>query len=257
MSLLDVIYLSVIFFVTSVISVVTGATSLITVPALLAFGVPAATAIGTNMLALTALSIGATLPFLRNGMIAPDRMAVLLPLTALGSIAGALLVFAVPPNVLPLVIGVAMLTVALVVLRPPRRDPDSPDASSTPAASLIGYGLTLLLGVYGGFFSGGYVTLLTAVFVACFRMSMRRAIGATKLVNVVSSAIATVIFGWRGAIDWQLGALLCVVTYFGASMGARIALRFNQVWLRRIFVIAVLGLAIKTFVSDVPWAYLL
>ena len=42
-----------IFFVTSVISVVTGSTSLITVPAMIALGIEAHVAVATNMLALT------------------------------------------------------------------------------------------------------------------------------------------------------------------------------------------------------------
>jgi hypothetical protein len=119
MSSADVVYLCLVFFATSVVSVVTGATSLITVPALLAFGFTAANAVGTNMLALTALSAGATLPFLHTGMIERDRMPALLTLTLLGSILGALLVFAMPQDALPLIITGAMFIVPAVVLRSP------------------------------------------------------------------------------------------------------------------------------------------
>jgi hypothetical protein len=38
-------------------------------------------------------------------------------------------------------------------------------------AELVGYVFTFLLGIYGGFFSGGYITILTAVYVAFFRLS--------------------------------------------------------------------------------------
>ena len=41
-----------VFFLTSVISVVTGSTSLITVPVMIAFGVEPHVAVATNMLAL-------------------------------------------------------------------------------------------------------------------------------------------------------------------------------------------------------------
>jgi uncharacterized protein len=44
-----------IFFLTSVISVVTGSTSLITVPVMIALGIEAHVAVATNMLALTFL----------------------------------------------------------------------------------------------------------------------------------------------------------------------------------------------------------
>ncbi len=47
------------FFLTSVISVVTGSTSLITVPVMIALGIEAHVAVATNMLALTFMSVGA------------------------------------------------------------------------------------------------------------------------------------------------------------------------------------------------------
>jgi hypothetical protein len=52
------------FFFTSVISVVTGSTSLITVPVMIAFGIEAHVAIATNMLAMTFMTLGGSLPFM-------------------------------------------------------------------------------------------------------------------------------------------------------------------------------------------------
>jgi len=48
-----------VFLFTSVISVVTGSTSLITVPVMIALGIEAHVAVATNMLALTFMSVGA------------------------------------------------------------------------------------------------------------------------------------------------------------------------------------------------------
>ena len=109
---------------------------------------PAATAIGTNMLALTALSFGATLSFRHGDVIERERLRLLLTLTIVGSIIGAMLVFAVPGDVLPLIIAGAMLAVAIVVLRPAAALPDVADPQPTgpPPFALLGYGLTLLFG---------------------------------------------------------------------------------------------------------------
>ena len=207
MTHLDFVMLSLIFFVTSIVSVVTGATWLITVPVLLAFGMPTVTAIGTNMLALAALSLGATLSFRHGDVINRERLPPLLTLTIIGSIIGAMLVFAVPEHVLLLTIAGAMLAVALVVLRPARvllAAADPPWTDRPPFAAL-GYGLTLLLGIYGGFFSGGYVTLLTAVFVICFRTSFLRAVATTETINLASSFAATLILlgegPWTGRLE--------------------------------------------------------
>lgn len=247
--------LSGIFFCTSVISVVTGATSLITVPALLAFGVAPTTALGTNMLALTAMSAGASVPFWQGEALDRARAPVLVALTLVGSLIGALLVFAVPPEVLPIIIAVAMLVVAGVVLRPHR--PGRNVAAPSRWRSAVGYSLTLVLAVYGGFFSGGYVTLLTAAFLAAFRMPFLRAMATTKVINVASSLVATLVFTTRGAVDWRLGLILSAVMYLGASFGARWTLRLPEVWVRRLFAGTVVVLALKSLVFDLPWAWLL
>lgn len=247
--------LSLISLATSVISVVTGATSLITVPTLLAFGVPPTTALGTNMLALTTMSVGASVPFLQGGVLDRPRLPLLVGLTFTGSGMGALLVFAVPQTWLPLIIAGAMLLVTGVVLWPQRPRPGAAAPGRTHA--FLGTVLTLLLAVYGGFFSGGYVTLLTAVFLAAFRMPFLRAVATIKVINVASSLVATVIFALKNAVDWRLGLVLSAVMYAGATLGAHWTLRLNEQWIRRLFVTTVLLLAIKTLVVDVPWQFIL
>jgi uncharacterized protein len=54
--------LVLIFFLTSLISVVTGSTSLITVPVMIEFGVDPHVAFATNMMALIFMSLGGSLP---------------------------------------------------------------------------------------------------------------------------------------------------------------------------------------------------
>ena len=64
-----------VFFFTSVISVVTGSTSLITVPVMIALGIEAHVAVATNMLALTFMSAGGSLPLIGRGVLQPQAIA--------------------------------------------------------------------------------------------------------------------------------------------------------------------------------------
>jgi uncharacterized membrane protein YfcA len=66
-----------VFFFTSVLSVVTGSTSLITVPVMIGLGIEAHVAIATNMLALTFMSVGGSLPFMGRGVLSPQPPAAL------------------------------------------------------------------------------------------------------------------------------------------------------------------------------------
>jgi len=111
------------------------------------------------------------------------------------------------------------------------------------ASRATGYVATFVLAVYGGFFSGGYVTMLTAVFVLLFGLTFLQAVATTKVVNLFSSAVATVIFAWHGVVDYKLGIVLGVIMFLGALVGGHVAMRLPAVWLRRIFLFAVIALA--------------
>jgi uncharacterized membrane protein YfcA len=113
-------------------------------------------------------------------------------------------------------------------------------------AVVLTFVLTFLLGIYGGLYSGGYVTILTATLVAFFGMTYSEAVANTKFINVFSSAIATIVFMWQGLVDYKLGAILGVTMFLGAYAGAHYVTKLNDIWIRRIFLTAVLLLAIKT-----------
>jgi len=62
--------------------------------------------------------------------------------------------------------------------------------------------------------------------------------------------VATLIFTWRGLVDYRLGIVMGVVMFAGALIGGRVALRLSNAWLRRIFLTAVIALALKTLLYD-------
>lgn len=250
---LELVALAVLFFLTSVVGVVTGSNSLITVPAMFQFGIDPRVAVATNMFGLTFMAVGGTLPFLGKGTIDRKRLPALIVLTILGSVIGALLLVVIPNRALPLIISAAMIIVALFSIL--KRDAGViPSAGNVSrAVGLVAYALTFALGVYGGFFSGGYVTILTVLFVSLFRMTFVEAVSTTKLINVFSSFAATLVFVQRGLVDFKLGILLGLAMFAGAFVGARISLRLNNVWIRRIFLGAVVLLGLKILLYDFLW----
>ena len=105
-----------------------------------------------------------------------------------------------------------------------------------------------------GFFSGGYVALLTAAFVAFFHFTFIKAVALTKVLNIFSSVVATLVFAKEGLVDWRLGLILNVAAFAGGLLGAVFAKRVSNLWLRRVFFVAVIFMALKTLLLDVPWA---
>ena len=239
------VILLAVFFFTSVISVITGSTSLITVPAMIAFGMEPHRAIATNMLALTFMSAGGSLPFMRTDVLNRARLPALTLLTVAGSALGALLLLSVAARALQMIVALAMVAIAAFTFLNQKLGLEARGSAVSVASKMSGYVATLGLAVYGGFFSGGYVTVLTAAFVVLFGMTLLEAVATTKVMNVFSSGIATLIFAWRGLVDWRLGVLLGVAMFLGALLGGRMTLLLKAIWIRRIFVGAVLCLAVK------------
>jgi uncharacterized membrane protein YfcA len=248
MSTSALIILVLVFFITTAIGVVTGGNSLITVPVMFQFGMEPKTAVATNMFGLMFMSIGASIPFLRKGAVDPKKLSPLIALTLVGSALGALLVSWISDKTIPIIVSVAMIAVSIFILvkRNAGLSVPSAVADGFSQSLAIAYILTFLLGIYGGLYSGGYVTVLTSVFVAFLGMTFSEAVAGTKFINIFSSAIASIVFMWQGLVDYKLGAILAVTMFFGAYIGAHFVTKLNDLWLKRIFLTTVLLLAVKT-----------
>lgn len=239
------ILLIVLFFIMSAVGVVTGSNSLVTVPVMFQFGIDPKTAVATNMFGLTFMNIGATIPFMRRGILDYRKLSPLVAITLVSSAIGALLVGLITSQSIKLIVSIAMIAVAIFTLF--KRDAGIAEVTRVSAsATVLVYVLTFLLGIYGGLYSGGYVTVLTTVYVAFFGMTFTEAVASTKFINVFSSFIATAIFMWQGLVDYELGLILAVTMFIAAYIGAKTVTRLNDAWLKRIFLATVFLLALKT-----------
>jgi len=226
----------------------TGATSLLTIPLMLQFGAEPRTAIATNMAILVLMNLGSSLGFHGEDLGTSTRLARLAAITLAGSATGAWLMLRVSQGALRIVVPVAMIAVLVFLLVTPRRREGAPPP--TLRRLRAGYALVVVLAVYGGFFSGGYVTMMVAAFTYFFGYPFLPAIALARNMNVVSSLIAAGVFALRGAIDWQLAGALGIVAFAGSFIGARFARGIPEVWLRRVFVGAVAVLAAKSLLLD-------
>src|SRR5438874_4069713 len=96
--------LMIIFFLTSVIGVVTGSNSLIAVPVMFQFGIDPRVAVATNMFALVFMSAGGTIPFLWQGKIEFQKIAPLLAITIFASALGAAIVGLITGDAIKLIV---------------------------------------------------------------------------------------------------------------------------------------------------------
>ena len=234
-------------FLIAAIGTITGGQSLITVPLLILVGLSPRHAVATNMFAVTFLSLGGTVSFVRSNILPRhllQRLGWVLALLTLGTSAlGAAITVQASDRVVSLLVPLSMLIFggllpfSQLAARPHLGRP----------LRMIGYGLSALLGVYGGAYSGGYTTVLTMVCTIFFGLTLLEAVALTKFINLFSCGAATAVFAAYGLIDWRLGGCMAVAMFAGALVGARFALQLPQRTLRIGFALSVVAMATLLF----------
>jgi uncharacterized protein len=247
MSATQIAILSVLMVITGAIGAITGGNSLINVPLMIVVGMTPRQAVATNMFAVTFMTITATARFARARML---RWRLILPLgiiTIATSALGAAIAVKLPDKMVKTVVGVSMAALVLFIALNRRTTPVEP----TPRRRLAGYVGSTLLGIYGGFFSGGYTTLMTVLCVVCFGLTMMESIAVTKPINLLSCAAASVVFFAGGLVDLRIGLPLAAANLVGGWLGAHAALQGGDRFVRLLFLLIVAALAIKLVVWDV------
>jgi len=233
-------------FVVSIFSVSVGGTSLITVPLLISLGMVSRNAVATNMFALIFLSLSGAAGFRKE--IRKNQLKILAPLcvlTGIGSLIGAHLVLAIEPDVLKMVIAIMICIFSGSFFLKKSLGIQESDEKISNARIAIGTSAVFVLGVYGGFFSGGYVTLLSYVLVLTFGLSFLQVAFITKIFNIFSSLIACAFFYYHGLIDFSVGVPLAFSMSLGAFLGSKLAMQKGNIWVRNLFIVAAVFFAVK------------
>lgn len=246
MDLTSVLAVCFIAFAVAGISVVVGGTSLITVPLLISLGMTSKNAIATNMFALVFLSISGAVGFKKETKKFNKRNILIFSiLTICGSVIGANLILAINQDILRNMVSIVVCIIAGSFLFKKELGVQEKEGKISKIQFTLGVILIFTLGIYGGFFSGGYVTLLSYILILIFGLNFIQTAFITKILNGCSSLVACIIFYYHGLIDFSVGLPLAVSMSLGAFLGAKLAIAKGNLWIRNIFIIAVMMLAIK------------
>jgi len=246
MSVPQLALLTALMVATGALGAITGGNSLINVPLMIMVGMTPRQAVATNMFAVLFMTVSATARFARARMLRAELLLPLGIITVLTSAAGALIAVKLPESVVKLVVGVSMAVLVLFIALHRKTAPVAP----TAARRMAGYVGATLLGVYGGFFSGGYTTLMTVLCTVCFGLTMMESVAVTKPVNMLSNTAASVVFFAGGLIDLRVGLPLAAANLVGGWLGAQAALKGGDRFVRLLFLVTVGALAAKLLVWD-------
>ena len=246
MSLISILTACFISFIVSIFSIIVGGTSLITVPILISLGMISKNAVATNMFALIFLSMSGAVGLRREITAAHYKMTAFFSiLTVCGSLIGASLILAIEKDILKKLIAVMICIIASSFVL--KRDLGIREQKEkiSKIKFVIGALLIFILGIYGGFFSGGYVTILSYVLILTIGLNFLQAAFISKIFNIFSSSVACAFFYYHELIDFSVGIPLALSMSLGAFLGSKLALAKGNLWIRNLFIIAVIFLAIK------------
>ena len=239
--------LTVLMVVTGAIGAITGGNSLINVPLMITVGMSPREAVATNMFAVTFMTISATARFARARVLKWNLLAPLGVITVVTSAIGAQIAVKLPESIVKVVVGISMAVLVVFIALHRKATPPPPSRERR----IAGYIGTTVLGIYGGFFSGGYTTLMTVLCTVCFSLTMMESVAVTKPINLLSCAAASVVFFMGGIIDLRVGMPLAAANLAGGWIGAHAALKGGDRFVRALFLLTVAALALKLVVWDV------
>jgi uncharacterized membrane protein YfcA len=227
------------------VDAVAGGGGLLTLPVLLATGVSAPMALGTNKLQSSFGSASASRVYLRAGAVQWRDCVAGAIWTFIGAGCGALAVQRLDPELLKTIIPFLLAGVLVLILAKPNLGKDErKPLLSVPAFSVL-FGLAL--GFYDGFFGPGTGTFWAMAYVLALGYDLRRATGHTKVMNFASNFSSLLFFMAGGKVYYGIGLLMGAGQFVGGRLGSKMVVARGAGFVRPMLVVVASAITLKLF----------
>ncbi len=222
LSPLLVVSLTLVSLLAGFIDAIAGGGGLLTLPALLAAGIPPTQALATNKLQGTFGSLSASINFVRQGYVSPRRMRLAILCTFVGAAVGAVAVQHIAPGALRQIVPVLLVAATLYFIFSPR-------IADVHGERRIGeHAFALLCGTaiafYDGFFGPGTGSFFVIAYVALLGLPVTAATAHTKVLNFTSNLAALLLFIVGGKVVWAIGLPMALGQFIGGRLGSHVVI---------------------------------
>ena len=255
-----------------------GASSLVSYPALLAFGIPPVLANASNTVGVVGTGIGGVMGARKELKGQAVRSITYVVIGAFGGVAGAFLLLKLDPSVFEFAAPVLILLSSLIIAINPRGRMQAKQAAADATAQLKHIEATeatdateaakrattptaphrppeqlvqpmrqdswwvwlgvVAVAIYSGYFGAGAGTLALAVLDAA-KIGPFHKINALKtLIGTGANISASVVFIIQGAVDWPAAIMLCIGCFIGGYIAPSITRKIPANIMRAAAVIA-------------------
>jgi len=223
-----------------------GGAGLLQLPLLIFLGLPFGIALATHKVASVALGVGATVRHLREGHL-QRRFVVFILVTGLpGVVLGAMVILQVPGRIAEVSLG--MLTLGLGVYSYLRSDlgQEMVLRNQSGPGLWIGGGGLFLIGALNGSLTSGTGLFVTLWLVRWFGADYKTAVAYTLvLVGMFWNGAGALTLGMLGEIRWDWLPALLAGSLLGGYLGAHLAIRQGNRWIKRVFEVVTVLVGIK------------
>ncbi len=225
------------------VDAIAGGGGLITVPALLAAGLPPQVALGTNKLQSACGTSIALWRYAKAGMTATPWLWLAVVMAGVASMGGAYAVSVVDRELLQQVIP-WMLAAVAVYTACNRRFGIHPGKARIPLAAFAVL-LGTALGFYDGFFGPGTGSFWTLALVVLLGLDLRNATGYAKATNLASNLGSLGVFLTLGSVHTVAAGAMIAGQILGARLGSGLVIRNGARLIRPVFLAVVFALTLK------------
>ena len=226
-----------------------GGSSLITIPLLILLGLPPHSAIGTDRTGVTAIGLAGLYQFHKKGLIRYGIAFILGIPCLLGSFIGANLALQVSPAVMKKTIAVMTLALLALLMAKSYSGIEKASRPLTTRVVVTGTLLSLVVGIYGGFYGAGAGTFLSYILILVFGQTFLESAATLKIASILMTLTAAITFAAHGAVHYPLAVSLFLGSFIGSTAGAYYSDRIGNVWIKRIFIGVVMIMVIKLLMS--------
>lgn len=228
---------------------IAGGGGLISLPALLLFGLPPQTALGTNKLQSSFGSLTATINYIRNKKADLKTAGIGIIFTFIGAMSGTIMVQIIDSEFLEKIIPFLLILVLIYMVFSPKAKEIDGHGRMNRRIFFIIFGL--LLGFYDGFFGPGTGNFWVVLFIAFLGFNIVKATAFTKLMNFTSNITALIFFFIGGNIALREGLVMAGGQLIGAGLGSNMVISKGNKIIRPLFimivVITIITLGFRSF----------
>lgn len=224
-----------------------GGGSFVSLPALIAAGLPSAQANASSTVALLPGGLVSALVYRARWIKVGDvPLRWLLPITLAGGCCGALLFLRTPTPLFDFILPWLLLAATLALAFGRWLGEALRRSYRLPAAPVLC--LQFALGVYGGYFGGAVGIMMLATWGLLDRVELSDLHAPRTLLVSATNLTASFLFIAAGAVRWPEMFLLCVGAIFGGFAGAHLGRRLPPRTIRGATLILTAAITILFFV---------